>query len=229
MAGETVLAIDDEPDLLELLRVNLEKDGYTVITSSTGDKGLQIAKSVCPDLIILDLMLPGTDGLAICKQLKSQKATSSIPVILLTARAEEEDIITGLELGADDYIPKPFSPKVLRARVKARLRARDGEKSDVNDVIKIKNLTINTGRHEVFVDQSAIELTSTEFRVLLFLCKKPGYVFSRYQIVDGVKGVDYPVTERSVDVQVVALRKKLGTAGALIETVRGVGYKISDK
>jgi two-component system phosphate regulon response regulator PhoB len=187
-----------------------------------------------PDLILLDLMLPGMDGLSVCHKLKNQAKTKSIPIVMLTAKGEESDIVAGLNLGADDYITKPFSPKVLMARVQAVLRrtaARMQESPDsskADQPFSIHELTIHPGRHEVTVGGTAVELTSTEFRLLQLLARRPGWVFTRQQILDGVHGDNYAITDRAVDVQIVGLRRKLGTAGRYIETVRGVGYRFRD-
>ena len=222
---ESILVVDDEDDISELIRYNLAKAGYRVTCVATGEDGLAIAKSVTPDLIILDLMLPGIDGLDVCKSLKMEAGTKNIPIIMVTARGDEADVVTGLELGADDYLSKPFSPRVLLARIKSVLRRRKAEAVDANATLKFEGLTINPLRREVHVDSELIDLTNTEFKLLHFLGRQPGVVFTRYQIVDGVHGDDYPVTDRSIDVQVVGLRKKLGECGIYIETVRGVGYR----
>jgi two-component system phosphate regulon response regulator PhoB len=227
MAKENILIVDDEEDVLELVRFNLEKNGFKTETATSGEDALAKAKSKLPDLIILDLMLPGIDGLEVCKKLKSESKTENIPVIMLTAKSEESDIITGLELGAQDYITKPFSPKVLIARVRRILQktiAHDLEKSPV----KIHELTIDPARHEVLIKNKPVELTFTEFSILYTLAKRPGLVFTRYQIVDSIRGGDYLVTDRAIDVQIVSLRKKLGPIGKYIETVRGIGYKFKD-
>jgi two-component system phosphate regulon response regulator PhoB len=227
MAKENILIVDDEEDVLELVRFNLEKNGFKTETATSGEDALAKAKSKLPDLIILDLMLPGIDGLEVCKKLKSESKTENIPVTMLTAKSEESDIITGLELGAQDYITKPFSPKVLIARVRRILQktiAHDLEKSPV----KIHELTIDPARHEVLIKNKPVELTFTEFSILYTLAKRPGLVFTRYQIVDSIRGGDYLVTDRAIDVQIVSLRKKLGPIGKYIETVRGIGYKFKD-
>ena len=227
MPKENILIVDDEEDVLELLRFNLEKDGYKTETAVSGEEALKKAKAKRPDLIILDLMLPGIDGLEVCKKLKSDTKTENIPVIMLTAKSEESDIITGLELGAQDYITKPFSPKVLIARVRRILQktiAHDLEKAPV----KIHELVIDSARHEVLIKNKPVELTFTEFSILYKLAKRPGMVFTRYQIVDSIRGEDYLVTDRAIDVQIVSLRKKLGPCGKYIETVRGIGYKFKD-
>lgn len=228
MATERILVVDDEEDLLELIRYNLGKEGYQVRCIATGETAVQEARTFLPDVILLDLMLPAIDGLALCKILKSDPQTRHIPIMMVTAKTEEADVVTGLELGADDYITKPFSPRVLLARVRAVLRRQLVQSLEDPSTIKVHDLVIHPGRHEVLLRGKPIELTFTEFRLLQFLARKPGWAFSRGQIVDAVKGEDYPVTERSVDVQVAGLRKKLGDLGSYIETVRGVGYRFKE-
>jgi two-component system alkaline phosphatase synthesis response regulator PhoP len=228
MANEHILAVDDEGDILELIRYNLAKEGYRVDVATTGEIALDMAFSQKPDLILLDLMLPGIDGFEVCRLLKNDMRTKLIPIIMLTAKGEEADIVTGLELGADGYVTKPFSPKVLVARIRAILRRNKINQSDTHVVLRKHNLVIDPTRFEVQVDESPVDLTATEFHVLYFLARYPGWVFTRSQIIDSVKGGDYPVTDRSVDVQIVGLRKKLLTAGHLIETVRGIGYRFKD-
>lgn len=225
MANERILIVEDEPDIVELLRYNLSRDGYDVLQATTGEAALDITKESSPDLMLLDLMLPRIDGLEVCRRVRSDGEHKHLPIIMLTAKGEEVDIVTGLELGADDYITKPFSPRVLLARVRAVLRRNDADIPGDDDAIQIHNLSIHPGRHEVTVDGEPVTLTRTEFQVLHYLARRPGWVFTRYQIVDAVHGDDYIVTERSVDVQIVGLRKKLGNAGKHIETVRGVGYR----
>ncbi len=228
MAAQRILVVDDEEDLLELIRYNLGKEGYQVRCVSSGEVAIQEARSYGPDLILLDLMLPAVDGLAVCKALKSDPQTQHVPVVMVTAKTEEADVVSGLELGADDYITKPFSPRVLLARVRAVLRRKLKPSMDDPTAIRIHELVIHPGRHEVLLQGNPLDLTYTEFRLLQFLARKPGWAFSRSQIVDAVKGEDYPVTERSVDVQVAGLRKKLGSLGNYIETVRGVGYRFKE-
>ncbi len=229
MSKGEILIVDDEEDILELISYNLSREGYKVFSVSSGEDALEKAGSESPDLIVLDLMLPGLDGLETCKLLKNSQKTGQIPIVMLTAKGEEADIVTGLELGADDYVTKPFSPRILTARVKAVLRRSKEEKtSHTEDTLIIDDLYIHTGRHEVKVKDKTVDLTSTEFRLLCFLARKPGWVFTRYQIVDALRGKDYYVTDRSIDVQVVGLRKKLGSVGKYIETVRGVGYRFKD-
>ena len=230
MSKGVVYVVDDEEDILDLVEYNLEKERFLVERFTTGEDVLYEIKRKKPDLILLDLMLPGMDGLEVCKTLKKDTEFQSIPIIMLTAKGEESDIITGLELGADDYIPKPFSPKVLIARAKAVLRRKDttGVQPAESEAVKIHDISIHPGRHEIKVDGEMVDLTYTEFSLLYFLAKRPGWVFTRYQIVDALRGEDYPVTERAVDVQIVGLRKKLGKAGKYVETVRGVGYRFRE-
>ena len=226
---KNILVIEDEEDIRELVRYNLERERFSVTEAESGEAGLKAVARKTPDLILLDLMLPGKDGMQICRELKQDDACRDIPVIMMTARGEESDVVTGLELGAEDYIIKPFSPKVLLARVKAVLRRRAAAPvPDAGDVLRVFDLVIHPGRHEVTVKDRPVELTATEFGILHFLARRPGWVFTRYQIVDAVHGEDYPVTERSVDVQIVGLRKKLRKAGEYIETVRGIGYRFKD-
>lgn len=230
MAKERILAVDDEEDILNLIKYNLEREGFKVETAVNGEMAVRIARESVPDLILLDLMLPGMDGLDVCRILKNDKHTSKIPIVMLTARGEEGDIVTGLEIGADDYITKPFSPRVLIARIKTILR-RDSKKEDTakNPVIRIGEMEIDTTKYKVAVNGENVDLTATEFGILIYLVRKPGWVFTRSQIINSVKGDDYPVTDRSVDVQILNLRKKLGEIGNLIETVRGVGYRFKDQ
>jgi len=230
MANEMILVVDDEEDILELIRYNLEKEGYRTVATTSGEQALYEAKRTMPNLIILDLMLPGVDGLEVCKQLSSAEETRHIPILMVTAKSEESDIITGLEMGADDYITKPFSPKVLVARVRATLRRsrRNPLGSGREPYIKIHDIQIDTTKHEVTIGGEAVALSVTEFSILEFLARNPGWVFSRNQIIGAVKGEDYPVTERSVDVQILGLRKKLGEGGKKIETVRGIGYRMKE-
>ena len=228
MAKEHILVVEDEEDILELVRYNLMKEGYRVTGVLTGEEGLKAARSQPPDLIVLDLMLPGMDGLTVCRELKMDAKTRELPIIILTAKGEEADIVAGLELGADDYVTKPFSPRVLLARLRAVLRRRQAEPQAEVDAIELHELTIHPGRHEVLVQGQPVDLTSTEFRLLSFLARRPGWVFTRSQIVQGVQGEDYSVSERAVDVQIVGLRKKLGAVGKYVETVRGVGYRFKE-
>jgi two-component system phosphate regulon response regulator PhoB len=225
-----ILVVEDEAPIQELLQFNLERKKYRVKVVDSGEEALTLASQFQPDLILLDIMLPGADGLEVCKRLKADPKTTRIPIIMLTALCEEADVVAGLELGADDYITKPFSPRVLLARVKAALRRISPLEPAVNrELITIHNVSIDVARHKVEVDGEDVTLTFTEFKVLQLLALQPGRVFTRYQIVDAVHGDDYPVTDRSVDVQIVGLRKKLGDAGKIIETVRGIGYRFKEE
>ncbi|WP_419661074.1 PhoB1: phosphate regulon transcriptional regulatory protein [Desulfosarcina variabilis str. Montpellier] len=225
MKKEKILVVDDEEDILELVRYNLDREGYQVTCAISGEAALETAATEQVDLIILDLMLPGIDGLEVARRLKQNTATNQIPIVMLTAKGEEVDVVAGLELGADDYVTKPFSPRILIARMKAVIRRRGGVPDLENEVLTIRELSIHTGRRHVTANGKSLDLTYTEFQVLYFLARRPGWVFTRSQIVDAVRGDDYPVTDRSVDVQIVGLRKKLGPLGHYIETVRGVGYR----
>ncbi len=226
MTGEKILVVEDEEDIMELVSFNLSKAGYEVSEATTGEMALEKAKTQIPDLVVLDLMLPGIDGLKVCRSIKNDSNTSRIPVIMLTAKGDEADIVVGLEMGADDYVTKPFSPKILLARIRAVLRRNEMDVPGEAGQVEIHGITISPGRREVLFGGRCVELTATEFRILHLLARRPGWVFTRGQIVDEVHGEDYPVTDRSVDVQIVGLRKKLGPAGAYIDTVRGVGYRM---
>lgn len=223
--GKNILIVEDEEDILELVKYNLTREGYQVYGVFSGEDSFDFLKSKQVDLILLDIMLPGIDGLEVCRRIKTNSETMGIPIIMLTAKGEEQDIIKGLELGADDYVTKPFSPKVLSARINAVLRRKDlyednGESQN--------SLVINSDKYEVLINNKQAELTLTEFKVLEFLASKPGWVYSRYQIIDAIRGDEYIVTDRSVDVLIVGLRKKLGPCSSFIETVRGVGYRYKD-
>ena len=223
---KSVLIVEDEEDILALLHFNLIKAGYLADCAAHGEEALQAVAVKKPDLILLDLMLPGIDGLEICRRLRAAEETREIPIIMLTARGEEADVVQGLELGADDYVIKPFSIKVLLARMQTVLRRRSELQSPADSEELIRgDLRIHPGRNLVQVAGATIELTYTEFRVLEALASRPGWVFTRYQIVNAVRGEDYAVTDRAVDVQIAGLRKKLGPCGHYIETVRGVGYR----
>jgi two-component system, OmpR family, alkaline phosphatase synthesis response regulator PhoP len=230
---KSVLVVEDDEDIRELVSYHLLKEGYQVASVASGEDALKLVEHQPPDLIVLDVMLPGVDGMTICQMLRADSRTQGVCVIMLTAKGEEADIVRGLNLGATDYITKPFSPKVLLARVQAALRrlpapVEQEPDEDDDEVIVAHNLMIHLGRHEVRVDDKVVDLSSTEFRVLHFLASKPGWVFSRQQILDGVHGDNYAITDRAVDVQVVGLRKKLGEAGQYVETVRGVGYRFKE-
>ncbi len=228
MVKERILVVDDQEDILELVRFNLAREGYQVLCAVSGEEALDTARKEIPDLVVLDLMLPGIDGLDVAKELKRDTGTQEIPIIMQTAKGEEADVVTGLELGADDYVTKPFSPRILVARVKAVLRRKVKDSPEEDSVVRIHDLVIHPGRREVTVGGNPVQLTYTEFAILNYLSRRPGWVFTRYQIVNAVRGEDYPVTDRSVDVQIVGLRKKLGSDSKYIETVRGVGYRFKE-
>ncbi|MBM4028421.1 MAG: response regulator transcription factor [Planctomycetes bacterium] len=227
MVKTKILVVDDEADIRELVRLNLTREGYEVLDCESGEEAIRLARSQTPDLIVLDLMLPGMDGLEVCKKLKADSRTAPVPIVILTAKGEEADVVAGLEVGADDYVVKPFSGKVLVARVRRLLR-KTAPPADAQGVVKIHDLVIDPSRHEVRAREQKVDLTRTEFNILQVLARRPGLVLSRYQIVDAVHGDDYPVTDRAVDVQIVSLRKKLGPCGKYIETVRGVGYRFKE-
>ena len=219
-----ILVIDDEPDLLELVEFNLKKDGYEVIVAKNGQSGLEIAQKHLPDLIVLDLMMPGIDGLEVCRQLRGDARTRQIPMIMLTAKSAEADRIVGLELGADDYVTKPFSPRELIARVRALLR-RATTTQETPSVIRQGDVVIDLTRHEVTSAGRHVTLTPTEFRILQFIVARPGRVLSRDQIIDAAVGNEMAVFDRTIDVHIAAIRRKLGKTGDRIETIRGFGYK----
>ena len=221
----TILIIEDEPDISELIEYSLTQSGYSIIVSDNGEKGIEVTRKHSPDLILLDLMLPGINGIDVCRILKNDKDTSDVSIIMLTALGQEEDIVKGLETGADDYVTKPFSFPVLEARIQSVLRR--GIKDNLeNDNIHNSGIAISSRKREVHIDGKKIEgLTFTEFQILHLLASHPGWVFTRYQIIDKIRGDNYPVTDRSVDFQIVGLRKKMGKKGKLINTIRGVGYR----
>ncbi|MFV0437156.1 MAG: response regulator [Desulfopila sp.] len=229
-----ILIVEDEADIQQLVSYNLIRAGFHVTCADTGEEALQALKGEGVDCILLDLMLPGLSGIEVCMEIKKGRAKeySFIPIIMLTAKGEEVDIIAGLECGADDYITKPFSPKVLLARIKAVLRRSAAKKDDGEEggpvAIVVGNLTINKGKHQVLLDDQEIQLTATEFGILTLLAGKAGWVFTRQQIIDAVRGYDFLITPRAIDVQIFGLRKKLGEAGAMIETVRGIGYRFKN-
>jgi two-component system phosphate regulon response regulator PhoB len=229
MTKETILIVDDEEDIIELIQYNLKTEGYSILTARTGEQAVKIAEQSGPDLMVLDLMLPGMDGFEVTRHLRSRERTQDMPIVILTAKGEESDIVTGLELGANDYISKPFSPKVLTARIRAILRRRKKESESVSiNVRQEGDLVIDRTRHMVTLEGRSLELTLSEFELLAFLADKKGWVFTRGQIVDAIRGENYAVTERSIDVVIVGLRKKLKHYAEVIETVRGVGYRFKE-
>ncbi len=225
--SKLIAIVDDEPDILELISIHLEKNGYHSEVFLNGESFMDFLKNSHPDLIVLDLMLPDMDGLEICKYLKRQDTLDSIPVIMLTAKSEEVDKILGLELGADDYVTKPFSPKELVARIRAVLR-RKQEKMPTEVLSAAGILSVDTDKHEVRVQSRKVDLTSTEFRILQLLLSKKGWVFSREKILDYLWGQEKAVVDRTIDVHIKHLREKLGDAASMIKNVRGVGYKLEE-
>ncbi len=229
MSNERILVVDDEEPIRELLGYNLEKDGFRVSASASGEDALKAVKTDPPDLILLDLMLPGMSGLDVCRKLKASPETAGIPVIMITAKTEDSDVILGLEHGAEDNVTKPFSTKVRLARVRAALRRRERKVEPAEGGrLAIHGIVIDPERHEVFLDSKPVALSVTEFEILGYLVRNPGRVLSRTQIISAVKGESYPVTERSIDVQILSIRKKLGDRADVIETVRGIGYRMRD-
>jgi two-component system phosphate regulon response regulator PhoB len=229
VSKELILVVEDEEDIQELVRYNLSREGFQVQCAGSAEEALRAAKGNAPDLILLDLMLPGMDGLDFCRLLKGREEFQKIPIVIMSAKGEEADVVAGLDLGADDYMTKPFSSKVLVARIRTLLRRREsGKIAHGAEPLQAGTLVIDAARHAVMLNDGSVALTATEFRVLHFLASRRGRVLTRGQIVDAVRGEDYPVTERSVDVHIVSLRKKLGAEGKNIETVRGVGYRFRD-
>jgi len=230
-----VLVIEDDPDILELVQYNLEKDGYTVTPAPHGEAGLREANKRKPDLIVLDLMMPGMDGLEVCRRLRRQNDTQDIPIIMLTAKGEESDVIVGLEMGADDYMVKPFSPKELIARIRAVLRrglppeASGTDGGGAGTFIQVGPIKIDVDRHVAKLDDQPLNLTLAEYRLLQTLTSRPGRVFTRDQLLEKITGGEVVVIDRNVDVHVRAVRKKLGDHAEMIQTVRGVGYKCKEE
>lgn len=225
---QKILIVEDDEDIRELIAFNLEMSGYKIIKCDNGEDAVKTAAGEQPDLILLDVMLPGIDGFEVCRKIKKNNSLTEIPVIMLTARTDDDDIITGLETGADDYITKPFRPKILLARVKTALRRKSVSVNEDADslVLNIHGISIDHKRYEVKLNGEEVHLSVTEFSILEYLAQNPGFVYSRNQIIDTVKGNGYAVTERSVDVQILGIRKKLGDFGRYIETVRGIGYRM---
>ena len=228
MAHERILIVEDEEEIRDLVRYNLEKQGFAAVCAASGEDALRMARAEAPDLIVLDLMLPGADGTEVFRSFKREVATQAVPIVMLTAKGGEADIVAGLEMGADDYVTKPFSPRVLIARIRAVLRRKAAEPIADASAIRIHEVLIHPGRHEVLIGDQPIDLTATEFRLLCVLAQRPGWVFTRNQIASLIHGGDFVVTARSIDVQIVGLRKKLGPAGRYVETVRGVGYRLKE-
>jgi two-component system alkaline phosphatase synthesis response regulator PhoP len=224
-----IVIIEDEPDIVEVISYNLKREGYQVSASNRGDEGLNLVRNQSPALVLLDLMLPGTDGLSICQQLKGDPITRHIPIIIVSAKGEESDVVIGLGLGADDYIAKPFSPRELLARVKAVLRRGPVRDDQQKERIQIKDLMIDATRHEVNIAGEQVKLTSTEFKLLFQLASQPGRAFSREQLLNRVVGEGVIVVDRNIDVHIRSVRKKLGAYSQMIQTIRGVGYRFLDE
>jgi two-component system phosphate regulon response regulator PhoB len=223
---KTIAVVEDERDVAELVKHTLERDGFAVRAYADGSIAATAIESDPPDAVVLDVNLPSMDGFEVCRRLRRSTRTSQIPIVMLTARGEDVDQVTGLEVGADDYVAKPFSPRVLLARVRAVLR-RGNQASEPREIVNAGPIHIDLGRHEVTVDKAVIPLTATEFKILHFLTSRPGRVRTRLEIVENVSG-EVAVLERTVDAHVTSLRRKLGAAGELVETVRGVGYRLRD-
>ena len=231
MAEGLVLVIDDEKDLLELVRYNLEKEGYRIRTAEDGEAGLEAAVRELPDIVIVDLMLPGIDGLEVCRRLRTDQRTARTPVIMLTAKSTETDRVVGLEIGADDYVTKPFSPRELTARIKAVLRRFSPQQATApqSRIIRRGGLVIDLDRRGIRCGEDNIDLTATEFRLLQMLAKHPGRVYSRSELIEGAIGKEIAVVDRTIDVHVTSLRRKLGDYGDRVETVRGFGYRFQEQ
>jgi len=225
---KTILVVEDEEDLRDIVVYNLERDGYKTVAVESGEEGLERAIALRPDLVILDLMLPGMNGMDVCRQLKQADDTKAIPIIMASAKGEEADIVSGLELGADDYVTKPFSPRILLARVRSVLRRSQESITEDVSMLQIDGLKIDTKKFQLTINDDTVDLTKSEFGIMHFLASHRGWVFTRYQIVDAIRGEKYVVTERAIDVQIAGLRKKLGSHADLIETVRGVGYRFKE-
>ncbi len=224
-----VLVVDDEADIRELLQYNLQLEGYQVSILDNGEKALEFIQKQNVDLILLDLMLPGLPGLELCKKLKRQTGLDGIPIIMITAKSSETDVIVGLELGADDYITKPFSPKEVIARIKAIFRRLDERRPhEIAAVLKFESLVLDAPRHEVKIDGKEVHLTTTEFKILQCLLSRPGHVFSRDELIDVALGKNISVVDRTIDVHMTNLRKKISSYGANIESIRAVGYRFRD-
>lgn len=231
MRNKKIMVVDDEADIRELIRFNLEKEGFEVVSVSDGETALEEARLRQPDLILLDVMLPGMDGVEVCFKLKSDISFKSIPIVMLSAKSDESDQLVGLKIGADDYLVKPFSPKVLVAKISAILRrgevvssSKDGEEP----VIRYKGLYMNPNDFSVSYKDESLKLTAVEYKILYFLARKPGRVYTRERIIEQVRGDDVIITGRTVDVHILSLRRKLGSASEMIETVRGIGYKVQE-
>ncbi len=229
MNRSKVVIIEDEADIIEIISYNLKREGFTVYSANRGDDGINLVRDKAPQLVILDLMLPGMDGLSVCQQLKADPLTKDIPIIIVSAKEEESDVVIGLGLGADDYVAKPFSPRELLARVKAVLRRSPVREASQDERITIGEITIDLSRHEVMVAGAAVKLTATEFKLLHQLASQPGRAFSREQLLNRVVGEGVVVVDRNIDVHIRSVRKKLGAGQNVIQTIRGIGYRFVDR
>ncbi|MCL2092693.1 MAG: response regulator transcription factor [Treponema sp.] len=230
MSGERIIVIEDDPEIFEMLTYAFSQEGWRLYSALSGEEGFDLLGKEGADCIILDIMLPGMDGFKVLKKIRQDPAFKDIPLIMCTARGEDADIVTGLELGADDYVVKPYSPRVLAARVRSALRRKESAQSRDTAIIQAGDLSIDTEKHTAFLAGAPLDLYATEFAILAHFMSHPEIVFSRQKLISAIRGDDYPVTDRSVDVQIMGLRKKLGASADLIETVRGVGYRFrSDK
>jgi DNA-binding response OmpR family regulator len=231
MGKINVLVVEDEADIQQLVSYNLIRAGFHVTCADSGEEAMERLRAEDIDCVLLDLMLPGMSGVDVCTAIRKVESSSdmSLPIIMLTAKGEEEDVVAGLECGADDYITKPFSPKVLVARIKAVIKRVVSSQNESNEarggIVAVDGLEIDKRRHEVKLDGVEVLLTTTEFSILILLAGKPGWVFTRQQIIDSVRGYDFLITPRAIDVQIFGLRKKMGSYGTNIETVRGIGYR----
>ena len=227
MLRKKIVVIEDEPDIVEVISYNLKREGFQVIALARGDEGLNQVRNQSPALVILDLMLPGIDGLSVCQQIKADSLTQDIPIIMVSAKGEESDVVIGLGMGADDYLAKPFSPRELIARVKAVLRRGEVRLAEQSDRILIGELKIDLARHEVKISDETISLTATEFRILHQIASQPGRAFTREQLLNRVVGDGVVVVDRNIDVHIRSIRKKIKEYSLMVETIRGVGYRFN--
>jgi two-component system phosphate regulon response regulator PhoB len=225
MGAERILIIEDDPEIQEMLKYSFSREGWKLTQATTGEQGLEHLRKEGADCVILDIMLPGMDGLKTLEKIKAEPGFTVLPVIMCTARGEEADIVAGLELGADDYVVKPYSPRVLAARIRAALRRKEASQSPHQTSFKFGNLSLDVEKHSCTLGGTPVDLFATEFAILAQFMSSPDIVFSRQKLINAIRGPDYPVTDRSVDVQILGLRKKLKEAGDMIETIRGVGYR----
>ena len=225
MGAELILIIEDDPEIQEMLKYAFAQEGWKLMQAGTGEEGLEYLRKNGADCIVLDIMLPGMDGFKILKKIRADESFRYLPIIMCTARGEEADIVAGLELGADDYVVKPYSPRVLAARIRTGLRRKEAAAGETKTLMRHGRLSLDITRHAAFLGETPLDLFATEFAILAQFMSNPDMVFTRQKLINVIRGPDYPVTDRSVDVQIFGLRKKLGEAGEMIETIRGVGYR----